>query len=224
MCRRGRSRWRGSLQPARTGTVARSARIVGEPDPGPRPSRLSTRWRRPRRGRGRPARAGCVYTPSGDSLGPSAAPGPAAPGRSAWRSARVGPVVGDELGVPAQQGSGRHQPHLAQRDRQQPAQCAEHGAVEPGQRWSEVGAAEHGDLVTQHKDFDVLGGVGAGEQRQPAQHASEDQVGESERHNQRSCWAGPDPGWSGPPAGKALIRDGDTVLGTHRASSARIAS
>jgi hypothetical protein len=29
--------------------------------------------------------------------------------------------------------------------------------------------------VTQHQDLDVLGGVGAGEQRQPAQHAGEHQ-------------------------------------------------
>ena len=53
-------------------------------------------------------------------------------GWSAWSSVRVGPAAGDELGVPAQQRSGRHQPQLAQRGRQQPAQRAEHGAVEPG--------------------------------------------------------------------------------------------
>jgi hypothetical protein len=84
-------------------------------------------------------------------------------GWSAWSSVRVGPAAGDELGVPAQQGSGRHQPQLAQRGGQQPAQCAKHGAVGPGQRWAGVGAAQHGDLVTQHQDLDVLGGVGAGE-------------------------------------------------------------
>jgi hypothetical protein len=32
---------------------------------------------------------------------------------SAWSSARVGPASGDELLVPAQQCSGRHQPQLA---------------------------------------------------------------------------------------------------------------
>jgi hypothetical protein len=34
-------------------------------------------------------------------------------GWSAWSSAGVGPAAGDELGVPAQQRSGRHQSQLA---------------------------------------------------------------------------------------------------------------
>jgi hypothetical protein len=67
---------------------------------------------------------------------------------------------------------------------------AEHGAVEPGQRWPGVRAAQHRDLVTQHEDLDVLGRVGASEERQPAQHASQHQVGESEGHSGRSCLAG----------------------------------
>jgi hypothetical protein len=48
----------------------------------------------------------------------------------------------------------------------------EYRAVEPGERWPVVRAAQHGDLMTQHQDLDVLCRVGAGEQRQPAQHAS----------------------------------------------------
>jgi hypothetical protein len=59
--------------------------------------------------------------------------------------------------------------------------------------WSGVGAAQHGDLVTQCQDLGVLGGVGAGEQCQPAQHANEHQVDESEGHGERSCWAGTGP-------------------------------
>jgi exodeoxyribonuclease V alpha subunit len=47
------------------------------------------------------------------------------------RKARIGPAPGDELGVPPQQCAWRHQPHLAQRYGQQPAQGAEHSAVEP---------------------------------------------------------------------------------------------
>jgi hypothetical protein len=53
-----------------------------------------------------------------------------------------------------------------------------------------VVSAQHGDLVTQDKDLAVLGGVGAGEKRQPAQHAGEQQVRESEGHGGRSCCAG----------------------------------
>ena len=45
-----------------------------------------------------------------------------AAGCSPW----IGPAAGDELVVPAQQGSRRDQPDSAQRGGQQSAQCAEH--------------------------------------------------------------------------------------------------
>jgi hypothetical protein len=72
---------------------------------------------------------------------------------------------------------------------EQSAQRAEHRAVEAGECGSGIGAAQHGELVSQRQDLGVLGGVGAGEQRQPAQDANEHQVHESEGHNWRSCWA-----------------------------------
>jgi hypothetical protein len=37
--------------------------------------------------------------------------------------------------------------------------------------------------MPQRQDLDVLGGVGAGEQHQPAQHANDHQVDESEGHS-----------------------------------------
>ena len=43
--------------------------------------------------------------------------------------------------------------------------------------------------MSQHEDLGVFGGIGAGEQRQPGQHASKHQVDESEGHSERSCWA-----------------------------------
>jgi hypothetical protein len=46
-----------------------------------------------------------------------------------------------------------------------------------------VRAAQDGDFMTQHQDLDVLCRIGAGEQRQPAQHASKHQVDESEGHS-----------------------------------------
>jgi hypothetical protein len=52
-----------------------------------------------------------------------------------------------------------------------------------------ITSAQHGDLVTEHQDLDVLGCVGSSEQGQPAQHAAERQVYESEHHSARSCWA-----------------------------------
>jgi hypothetical protein len=73
---------------------------------------------------------------------------------------------------------------------QQPAQRAEQRAVGPRQRRAWVVSAQHGDLVTEHQDLDILGCVGSGEQRQPAQHAGEHQIGESKSHIERSCWSG----------------------------------
>ena len=34
----------------------------------------------------------------------------------------------------------------------------EHGPVGPVQPWTWVGAAQHGDLVAQHEELDILGG------------------------------------------------------------------
>jgi hypothetical protein len=111
-------------------------------------------------------------------------------GWSAWLSSWVGPVAGDEVGVPAQQRPGGDEPQSAQMRGQQPAQRAEDGAVDPGHGRAWVLSTQHGDLVAEHKDFDVLGCVAAGEQCQPAQQAGEQQVGESEGHSGRSCCAG----------------------------------
>ena len=41
---------------------------------------------------------------------------------------------------------------------QAPDQGGEYRSVCPVHAWSGVGAAEEGDLVPQHKEFDVLGG------------------------------------------------------------------
>ena len=41
--------------------------------------------------------------------------------------------------------------------------CAGDGSVEPGRRGTRIASAQHGDLVTEHQDFDVFGCVGPGE-------------------------------------------------------------
>jgi hypothetical protein len=76
-------------------------------------------------------------------------------------------------------------------------------------------AAQHRDLVPKRQDLGVLGGVGAGEQRQPAQYANEHQVDESEGHSGRSCWLSS--GWVllRVDSGKVLRRGDDGFLGTH---------
>jgi hypothetical protein len=65
---------------------------------------------------------------------------------------------------------------------QQPAQRAEQRAAGPRQRRACVVSAQHGFIVTEHQDLDILGCVGSGEQRQPAQHAGEHQIDESKSH------------------------------------------
>ena len=53
---------------------------------------------------------------------------------------------------------------------------------------------QHADLMLLGQDLEVLGCIGAGEQRHPAQHSGEHQVGESEGHGGRSCCALPTAG------------------------------
>jgi len=91
---------------------------------------------------------------------------------------RVGPGTGDQSSVPAQQGLGRDEEarpagsrkHAADRGQQGPV-----GALEPGS-WGL--AAEHGELVAQDEDLQVLGGVAAGEQGEQLDGAAQREVGE----------------------------------------------
>ena len=78
-----------------------------------------------------------------------------------------------------QQGSGRHQPQLSQTDRELLSGLSSSGRASRAR----VVSAQHGNLVTQHQDLYILGCLGTCEQRQPAQHAGECQVRESEGHN-----------------------------------------
>jgi hypothetical protein len=124
------------------------------------------------------------------SPGPSAAP---APGRVARRAA--GRVVAGRSsgGPPAGRASAAGSWVIraaAVADRPAgAAQPAEQSTVDLVQPWARVASAQHGDLVAKHQDLDVLGCVGAHEQCQPARHAGERQVRESEGHSRRSCSA-----------------------------------
>jgi hypothetical protein len=70
---------------------------------------------------------------------------------------------------------------------EEPDQCGEDGAVGPVQPGPGVGAAQHGDLVPQHQQFDVLRGGRATEQDQPAAEPSEDKVEQAKGHGRSSC-------------------------------------
>jgi len=77
-----------------------------------------------------------------------------------WRSSRpvrVGPLPRDQAPVPSQDGAGSDQPVYPKPGRQQPDQRGEDSAVGPVQPGPGMGAAQHGDLVPQHQQLDVLG-------------------------------------------------------------------
>jgi hypothetical protein len=112
-------------------------------------------------------------------------------GWAAWSSSWVGPVAGDEVGVPAQQCLGetsRSPRRFVGNSLLRALRRARSSQVSVG-GW--VASAQHGDLVTEDQYLGVfLSCVGSGEQRQPAQHAGEQQIGESEGHSGRSWGAG----------------------------------
>jgi hypothetical protein len=75
--------------------------------------------------------------------------------------------------------------------------------------------------VPKHQDLDVLGRVGSGKQRQPAQHVGKHQVRQAKTHGGRSCWTACEPRRRGRLTTKALIRGSDTVPPTHRRALSR---
>ena len=102
---------------------------------------------------------------------------------------RIGPAVGDQLGVPARRVLG----DTSRSRRRSTGRSRLSALTALGRAIPAAGAgcvAQHGDLVAKHQNLDVLGCVGASEQRQPAQHAGEHQVRETEGHSDRSCCGG----------------------------------
>jgi hypothetical protein len=71
--------------------------------------------------------------------------------------------------------------------RQQPGQRRKHRPVRPRQSRSAHLAAQHGDLVTEHKNLRVFRLCAAGEQSEPSHDLPEDQIEQSYRHDRRSC-------------------------------------
>jgi hypothetical protein len=64
--------------------------------------------------------------------------------------------------------------------RQEPDQRGEDCAVGPVQPWPGIGAAQHGDLVSQDEQLGVLGGRRPAEQDQPAAELDEDEIEQTE--------------------------------------------
>jgi hypothetical protein len=77
--------------------------------------------------------------------------------RRASGSVRVGPLLAHQAAVPAQDRARGDQAMATQARRQSPDEGGLHRPVRPVQTWSRIGAAEHGDLVPQHEQLDILG-------------------------------------------------------------------
>ena len=93
-----------------------------------------------------------------------------------------GPAAGDELAVPAQDGGrGDEQPE-ASADGEQSGEGGDQGAVGPAHPRARRASLEHGELVAQDQDLDLLGGVGSGAQHDPAQELGEHLVDQPQRH------------------------------------------
>ena len=52
---------------------------------------------------------------------------------------------------------------------EQPSERGDQGPVGPVEHWLSVGASEHGKLVAQHQDLDLLDSFGSGTHHRPAQ-------------------------------------------------------
>jgi hypothetical protein len=78
--------------------------------------------------------------------------------------------------VPTQDSAWGDQAMPPKCSRQPPDQSGEHGTVRPVQAWPRVGAAEHGDLVPEHEELDVLAGGRAAHQQDQSEYLQEDRA------------------------------------------------
>ncbi len=108
-----------------------------------------------------------------------------------WRPAGlavwVGPGAGDQPTVPAQQRLGLDQEAGPAGSGEHPADRGEQGSVGGLELGTWALAAEHGDLVAQDEDLQVLGGVAAGEQGEELDGAAYGEVGEFRQHQVSSA-------------------------------------
>jgi len=77
-------------------------------------------------------------------------------GRGPSRPVRIGPLPGEEVAVPARHGTRGDQPVCPQAPGQDADQRGEDRTAGPVQVGPGMGAAQHGCLVPQHEQFDVL--------------------------------------------------------------------
>ena len=110
-------------------------------------------------------------------------------------------MLGDSLAVPSQQRIGRHDPAIAKSAGEHGSDCSEQGSVVVGERGSCDLASQHGVLVAEDDEFEVLGA--------PRFHCEPSEAGQEPVENAEHA----EPGWRHQPW-SAPTRDfpGGTVL------------
>ena len=89
-------------------------------------------------------------------------PQAAGDGESTRPGRRGRPAAGDESPVPAHDRRRCDEHAEASARRKQPGQGGDQGSVGPADPRSGSAPLKHSELVTQHEDLDLLGGVGSG--------------------------------------------------------------
>jgi hypothetical protein len=85
------------------------------------------------------------------------------------------------------------QPVATDRRRQQPNQRGQDCTISPIQAQLRSGSTQHGNLVAQHQQLDILGCRARAKQQQPTAQPAEDQVQRPQRRGTRSCLVGNPP-------------------------------
>jgi hypothetical protein len=103
-------------------------------------------------------------------------------GRSTWTGRCRCPAPGDELAMPAQDGGRGDERAEAAGRGEQSGERGDQGAVGPAHPRARGAPSEHGELVTQDQDLDLLTGLGSSPQHDPAQERGEHLVDQPQRH------------------------------------------
>ena len=108
-------------------------------------------------------------------------------GWAAWAFPRVGPLTVNQVAVPAQQSRWGHEENAPRPAGQQPRERRQHHPVPVAQIGPVHPAAQHGHLMPEHEDLNLLGPVTSRKQDQELKDTTEDEVRDRPGHEQRGC-------------------------------------
>lgn len=84
--------------------------------------------------------------------------------------------------MPGQQSAWCHNSMEAKPLGQQPRQCGEQRPIGPVESRPTDLTAQYGDLVSEHQNLRLLGGIASREERQPAEQSDHQQIQEAYEH------------------------------------------